>query len=477
MKTDVKRLEAENKAEITVEIPADEVEAAVDAEYRELASTVKIPGFRQGKVPRKVLERHLGPETVSKGVAQKLVEMSYPRALDDADIFPVDAPAIRIDDVKEGQPLKFVATIPVEPTATVDGYIGLEVTVPPATAKEEEIVQQIDNLRERFAKLEVVEGRSIDPGDFALIDFTGYLDDVEFEGGSGTDFLLEIGSGRFLPGFEEGLVGVKTGETADLQLDVPGDYHGTHIAGKRVRFSVTVKEIKAKVLPEADDDLAAEASEYDTLAELRASIRGQVEDAKRRAVAVRGQSQILDRLEANVVVETPQTMVDLKHDQLLKQFVDMLQQQGLTPEQYFQITGSNAEILRESMERESLKRVREELALDTVARKEGIVATDADVADEFDALAARFDDDPAAVRSRAEERGQMAEVRRSVVRRKTLEWLMERAKVTEKEDIAEEGAADAESSDAEQAPAVEGTPSAEDDASAREETEDDAAEG
>lgn len=432
LKTIVRTLE-DNKVELTVELPEGQIARAIDEEWRELARTVKVPGFRQGKAPRDVLERRLGKDAVIHTVIEKHVLPTYPRAVDEAGLRPVDLPEIHVDDYRGG-PLSYKATIEVQPEAHIEDYVGIEVTVPPVEVSEEEVEEQLDRLRQRFAKLEVIEGRPVRSGDFVLIDFTGYLDDIAFEGGAGSDFLLEIGSGRFLPGFEDGLIGAEKGETKEVWIDVPGDYHGTAIAGKRVRFDVTVKEIKEKSLPELTDEFAGEASEHDTIEDLRISIFAQIREAKERAVHIKTQSQILDWLERNVEVEVPQKMIDRKHEQLLEEFLQMLHGQGLTLEQYFQMSDSNREVLKASMEAEATKRVREELALDAIAEREGIIIEDPDLDMEIEEWAARFGRDPTEVRDRMVERGTLGDVRWSVRRRKTLDWLAERVAATVKEE-------------------------------------------
>lgn len=432
MKTTITPLE-DTKVKLTVELDPEQVREALEEHYKELVQTVQVPGFRQGKVPRDVIERRIGPDAIIHQVIQDLVPKAYPQAVDEAGIRPVDVPDVQVDEYKDGEPLVFHATIPVEPEAKIEGHVGIPITVPPSEVTDEEVESQVDLLRDKFAKLEVVDDRSVEQGDFVLIDFTGYLDDETFEGGTGSDFLLEIGSGRFLPGFEDGMIGTEKGETKDIWIDVPQDYHGQAIAGKRVRFEVTAKEIKTRQRPEPTDEFAAEASEHDTIAELRDSLRTQIETAKVRAVTVRGQNQVLDWLQENVEVEVPVRMIDSKHEDLLHEFLAMIQSQGLTMDEYFNVTGSDPDTLRASMEAEAAKRVREELALDAVARAEGIEASDLEFHEEIEGNAKRMSEDPSAVRKRLEERGRLGDVRRSVQRRKTLEWLAERADVTVKE--------------------------------------------
>lgn len=459
MKTSVRTLE-DNRVELTVELSEDKVSAAMDEEYQELAASVKVPGFRQGKVPREVLERRFTPEAMIHKVIEKLVPPTYPAAIEAHDLRPIEMPDVQVDEY-EGGPLTYRATFEVQPEAEIDGYIGIEITVPPIDVTDEEVEEQVDRLRDRLSKLELIEDRTAEQGDFLLIDFAGYLDEVAFEGGSGSDFLLEIGSGRFLPGIEDGLIGAEKGETKEIWIDVPEDYHGTEIAGKKVRFDVTVKEIKAKTRPEADDAFAAEASEFDTIAELRDNLREQLRVAKTRAVEVKGQSQILDWLETHVEVEAPQKMIDAKHEQLLGEFLDMIQSQGLTLDEYFRVTESNQDVLKASMESEATKRVREELALDAIARKENIVVPEPEVEEEIVEWSRQSGQDPAEVRARMEDRGNMADVRAAVRRRRTLEWLSQRVTpvIKELDDEADESSSDsdAEGSAAPEAEITEGT--------------------
>ena len=459
MKTTITPLE-DTKVKLTVELDPQQVRDALEEHYKELAQTVQVPGFRQGKVPRDVIERRIGPDAIIHQVIQDLVPKAYPQAVDEAGIRPVDAPEVEVDEYKDGEPLVFHATIPVEPQAKIEGYVGIEITIPPSEVTDEEVESQVDLLRDKFAKLEVIEDRPVQLGDFVLIDFKGYLDDEAFDGGTGSDFLLEIGSGRFLPGFEDGTIGMEKAETKEIWIEVPEDYHGQVIAGKRVRFEVTAKEIKTRQRPEPTDEFAAEASEHDTIGELRDALRTQIETAKVKAVNVRGQNQVLDWLQQNVEVEVPARMIDSKHEDLLHEFLAMIQSQGLTMEEYFKVTGSEPDALRASMETEAAKRVREELALDAVARAEGIEASDLELQEEIENNAKRMNEDPASVRRRLEERGRVGDVRRSVTRRKTLEWVSERTEATVKEpdwiqdDLAKsEASADTVEETAEQAPA------------------------
>lgn len=432
MKSDVRELE-DGRFELSVELPQEQVSQAIEEEYRELAKTTKVPGFRQGKVPREVLERRFGLDVVIHSVIEKLVPPSYPRAVDEHGLKPIELPDVQVDEYAGG-PITYKATFEVEPEASIEAYEGIEVTVAPIDVSDDEVEEQVERLRDRMSKLEVVEDRAVQQGDFALIDFKGFLDDIEFEGGAGSDFLLEIGSGRFLPGFEDGLVGAEKGEEKEVWIDVPGDYHGTQIAGKRVRFDVTVKEIKAKVKPEADDEFASEASEFDTVDELRRNIHEQITAGKKHGADLKAQSQILDWLESNVEVEVPQKMIDSKHERLLEEFLQMIQGQGLTLEEYFRLSDSSQEVLRASMEAEAAKRAREELALDAIARAEGIEVTEPDVDEELAQFAERVGENVDEVRKRMEERGGLSDVRAGLTRRKTLDWLSERAAVTFKEE-------------------------------------------
>jgi trigger factor len=441
VKTTITPLE-DTKVKLTVELAPEQVREALEEHYKELAQTVQVPGFRQGKVPRDVIERRLGPDTIIHQVIQDLVPKAYPQAVDEAGIRPVDVPEVQVDEYKDGEPLVFHATIPVEPEAKLEGYVGIPITIPPSEVTDEEVESQIDLLRDKFAKLEVIEDRPTQEADFVLTDFTGYLDDEAFEGGAGSDFLLEIGSGRFLPGFEDAMIGMEKGEAKEIWIDVPEDYHGQVIAGKRVRFEVTAKEIKTRQRPEPTDEFAAEASEHDTIEELRGAVRAQIEAAKLKAVSVRGQSQVLDWLQENAEVDVPVKMIDSKHEDLLHEFLAMIQSQGMTIEEYFNVTGQDPDTLRANMETEAEKRVREELALDAVARAEGIEASDMELHEEIESNAKRMHEEPSEVRRRLEERGRVGDVRRSVTRRKTLEWISERADATIKEpDSIEDGPA------------------------------------
>jgi trigger factor len=433
VKTTVNRLE-DHKVELTVELPAEDVARAIEAEWHELASTAKIAGFRKGKVPRPILEQRVGADAVLRSAVEKIVPEAYPRAIDEERLAPIDLPKIEVDEYSGEGPLTFRATLEVEPEASLEGYEGIPITVPPETASEADIQAQLDALRERFAKLDPAEGRPVRAGDFALIDFTGYLDDVAFDGGEGTDFLLEIGSGRFLPGFEDGVIGAAKGEQRDIHVDVPEDYHGTEIAGKRVRFDVTVKEIKEKKLPDVTDEFASEASEHETLLELRSEIRDRLETELKGRAIMRGQSQVLDWLQEHVEVEVPPQMIEAKRDDLVRDFLRMIQSQNIAIEDYFRLTEQTPDELTANMEREAGKRVREELALDAAARAEHIEIYDGELDEEIVGMAQRLEEDPGTVRARLEERGSVGELRRAMARRKTLDWLTDHAKKTVKED-------------------------------------------
>jgi trigger factor len=433
LKTTVDRLE-DRQVQLTVELSAEDVAAAIEEEWREVAAKTKISGFRKGKVPRPILEQRIGKEAVLGSVIQKLVPSAYPRAVDTSGIYPVDLGKVEVDEYPGEGPLTFHATIEIEPEASVSGYDGLDVTVPPEQATEDEIAAEIDSMRERFAKLEPALGRPVREGDFALIDFIGYLDGVPFDGGEGTDFLLEIGSGRFLPGFEAGLIGAESSEQREIFIDVPGDYQGAQIAGKRVKFDVTVKDIKEKHLPEATDEFVSQASEHDTLMDLRSDIRSKIENAKSQNTELRIESQLLDWLSANAQVEIPQQMIDTKRDELLTDLVRMVQSQGLSIDDYFHLTGQDPDALKSSTETEAEKRVREELALDAVARAEGLEVSDTELDDEIYAMAHRLQQEVSDVRGRLEERGSVGELRRAIGRRKALQWLVDHAHKTIKID-------------------------------------------
>jgi trigger factor len=379
MKTQVSEL-ADNRVRLDVEVPAGDVDHAFEHALSDLSQSVRVPGFRKGKAPRPLVMRQVGRETVIEEALRDHLSGWYSRAVAAAGIDPVDRPTIDWEDEPaEGAPFSFTAEVEVKPPPEVRSYKGLEAVKPEAPAPDEAVDAEIERLRTTVAELRAVE-RGAQPGDFLVIDFEGTMDGEAFEGGSGSDYAVELGTGRLVEELERGLVGMTAGEERDIELMMPADYAAEHLAGKHVVFHVTMKDVKERILPEVDDELAMSVSEFDTVAELRDDIRGRVQAAIDEETDRRFRSSALDALGAELSTPVPDALVQSRLSSMTRSLSQSLQARGISLEDYMRVTGLTAEQVVADMRVQAEDLVRKDLALEAVVAAEGIEVTDEMVA-------------------------------------------------------------------------------------------------
>ena len=419
-----------NQGLLTIEVSAEEVNNALDKAFKKIVVKINEPGFRKGKMPRVLFEKKYGVEALYQDALEIIIPDAYSNAIDEAGIEPVDYPEIAgTETFEKGKDFTFTATVTVKPEPKLGEYKGLEVTKLSTEVTDEEVEEQIQAQLARKAELEIKEDGAVEEGDTAVIDFEGFLGEEAFEGGKGEDYALEIGSGSFIPGFEEQLVGVKAGESKDVVVTFPEEYHATELAGKEATFKVTVKEIKTKVLPELNDEFAKEIDpEVESVEALRAKIKEQTAEQKKAESEGTLRDELVEKAAENAEMEIPQGMINTELDRMVQEFGQRLQMQGMNLELYFQFSGQNEEALREQMTPDAENRVRVALTLEAIAKAENVQVTEEDITTELDAMAAQFGMTVDQIKTAL---GGTAVLENDIKTKKTVELLVENAKISE----------------------------------------------
>ena len=389
MSLQVEKLE-KNMAKLTVEVAAEEVEAALQNAYLKNRKQISVPGFRKGKVPRQMIEKMYGPEVFYDDAANALIQKAYPQAADECELEIVSRPTVDIVQLEKGKSFIFTAEVAVKPEVTLGQYKGIEVEKADTAATDEEVNAEIDKEREANSRTISVEDRAVQDGDMTVIDFEGFVDGEAFEGGKGTDYPLTIGSGAFIPGFEEKLVGAEIGKEVEVDVTFPEEYHAKELAGKPAVFKCTVKEIKVKELPELDDDFAQDVSDFDTLEEYKADVRKKVEEKKAADAKAKKEDAVIEKIIEGATMEIPDAMVETQAERMVDEFAQRLQMQGLSMEQYMQFTGGNVQAMVEQSKPQALKRIQSRLVLDAVVAAENLTATDEEVDAELAKMAEQY---------------------------------------------------------------------------------------
>ena len=389
MSLQVEKLE-KNMAKLTVEVPAEEVEAALQNAYLKNRKQISVPGFRKGKVPRQMIEKMYGPEVFYDDAANALIQKAYPQAADECELEIVSRPTVDIVQLEKGKPFIFTAEVAVKPEVTLGQYKGIEVEKADTTATDEEVAAELDKEREANSRTITVEDRAVQDGDMTVIDFEGFVDGEAFEGGKGTDYPLTIGSGAFIPGFEEKLVGAEIGKEVEVDVTFPEEYHAKELAGKPAVFKCTVKAIKVKELPELDDDFAQDVSDFDTLEEYKADVRKKVEEKKAADAKAKKEDAVIEKIIEGAAMEIPDAMVETQAERMVDEFAQRLQMQGLTMEQYLQFTGGNVQALVEQSKPQALKRIQSRLVLEAVVAAENLTASDEELDAELGRMAEQY---------------------------------------------------------------------------------------
>ena len=427
MKSTVERL-ANNQVVLEVEVGQDQVEAAIDRASRRLAQQIKIPGFRPGRAPRSVIEMRVGREVLYQEALDDLIPEVYSQALKENDLVPIDAPELDILDMEDGKPLRFKATIDVKPEVTLGEYKGLEVTKQVARVTNADVERVLETMRERFAELVSVEKDGIEQGDFAVIDFTGYIDGQPFPGGAAQGYTLEVGGGSFIPGFEEQLVGAKVDEVRQIVVIFPEDYRAEDLAGKEARFEVKVHEIKEKRYPALNDDFAKDVGDFQTLLELRADIRKRLEDAEEQEAERQLEQDLIDAVVERASCDIPEKMVQRQVEHKLQHLERELYYSGLDKERYLELLGITEEEMDARLRTEAEKEVKTLLVMEALVEAEAIAVADDELEQHINELVGEGPDADAR-RERLE--AQREHLRESLVVQQAIDLLKASAKISE----------------------------------------------
>jgi trigger factor len=426
VKTSVTEL-PESRVRVQAEVPAEEVERRVAEAARQLGRQMRVPGFRKGKVPPPIVIRRLGREAVLDEALRRALGSWYADAIEEAGIAPVGEPELDMGELPaEGEPLSFSIEIGVRPTAKLGQYKGLEVGRREPAVEDTQIDEELERLRERFATLDTVE-RPAETGDYVVVDYVGSVDGEPFEGGAGRDQLLELGSGRLIPGFEEQLTGAAAGDARTVDVTFPEDYQASELAGQRAQFEVTVSEVKAKRLPELDDEFATEAGGFDSLAELRDDIAERLKAGEDRAIEREFEDAVLDAAVAEAQVEVPEKLVHARAHELLDETLSALERQGISKEAYLRIAGKDEETLAHEAEPEAERALRREAVLAAVVEAEGIKPSDEQVAEALEPTAERAGKSAGELIEQLRQADRLERLRDDVANRQALELLVREA--------------------------------------------------
>ena len=389
MSLQVEKLE-KNMAKLTIEVPASELEKALQSAYMKQKNKISLPGFRKGKVPRQMIEKMYGAEIFYDDAANALIPKAYADAYDECELDIVSRPEIDVVQIEKGKDFIFTATVATKPEVTLGEYKGLEVDIVSTRVTQKEVDAKIQEEAEKNARTITVEDRAVQDGDEVVLDFEGFVDGVAFEGGKGENYPLTIGSGSFIPGFEEQLVGAETEKEVEVKVTFPEDYHAEDLKGKEAVFKCTVHEIKAKELPEIDDEFAAEVSEFDTLEEYKADVKAKIKEQKAAEGKAKQEDQVVEQAVKNATYELPEAMVETQAEQMANDFAQRMQSQGLTMEQYFQFTGTTAEQMMEDLKPQAVKRIETRLVLEAIAKAENIEISDEKLDEEIGKMAEAY---------------------------------------------------------------------------------------
>ena len=389
MSVQIENLE-KNMAKLTIEVTAEELEKAIQGAYLKQKGKINMPGFRKGKAPRKMIEKMYGVGIFYEDAANSLIPEAYSKAADESELDIVSQPSIDVVQLEGGKPFIFTAEVAVKPEVTLGEYKGLEVPKADLTVSDEEIEEELKKEQEKNSRIVSVEDRAVADGDSIKLDFEGFVDGVAFDGGKGEDYPLAIGSKSFIPGFEEQLIGAEIGEELDVNVTFPEDYQAAELAGKPAVFKCTVRKIEAKELPELDDEFAKDVSEFDTLDEYKADIKETLikkkeEDGKRAK-----EDAVVEKAIENASMEIPDAMIDTQTDQLVDDFGKRIQSQGISMEQYMQITNSDLNAMREQMKPQAVKRIQSRLVLEKIAEAEDIRIPDEKLDEEIAKMAEMY---------------------------------------------------------------------------------------
>ena len=389
MSLQVEKLE-KNMAKLTIEVSAEDLDKAMEKAYQKQKSRISLPGFRKGKAPRKMIESMYGKGVFMEDAVNSLVPQEYTKALGECDLEIVSQPEINVTQMEPGKALIFTADVAVKPEVTLGDYKGVEVPKSEIAVTDEEVDAEVKKEQDKNARTVAVEDRAAANGDITTIDFEGFVDGVAFEGGKGTDYALTLGSGTFIPGFEDQLVGANTGDHVEVKVTFPEEYQAKELAGKEAVFQCDVKKIETKEVPELDDEFAKDVSEFDTLAEYKEDVKKKLTEKKEKEARTAKENAAVDKAIENAQMDIPELMTKTECRQMMDDFSRRMQQQGLSMVQYFQFTGQSMDKMMEDMKPQALKRIQTRLVLEKVAEVENIQPTEEEVNEEISKMAEAY---------------------------------------------------------------------------------------
>ena len=417
-----------NRAKFTMDFTAEEFEAAVVKAYQDSKDKFNIDGFRKGKAPRSIIEKHFGEGVFFEDAINNLFQTAYPEALNELDLEVIDSPQADFSEIGKGKPLTVTIDVAVYPVVEVKDYKGIEVEQVDPEVTEEDVDRDIEAMRKRNSRM-VVADRPVENGDTVILDYAGFVGDEQFQGGTAENQELKIGSGMFIPGFEEQLIGVKAGESKDVVVTFPEEYQAKELAGKEAVFKCTVHEVKFEELPELDDEFAKDVSEFDTLAELRDDARARILESVKLQCENEAKDKVIAQVYENNKIEAPATMVADEMDRMIQELEQQMRYQGLNIQQYLQFTGSNLDDFRNEIKPEAEKRVATRIVLRSIGDVENVEVTDEDLDKELQRMSEAYNTDPENIKKMLGEEN-LAFFRKDIALTKVMDMLYNEAKIT-----------------------------------------------
>ncbi|MFB6363711.1 trigger factor [Paenibacillus elgii] len=427
MKASWEKIE-KNVAVLDIEVDADQVAAALDKAFKKVVNKVNVPGFRKGKVPRAIFESKFGVESLYQDALDIIVPDAYIAAVQETGIQPVDRPEVDVEQFGKGQVLKFKAKVTVKPEVELGEYKGIALEAPSVDVTAEEVNEELEKLQKRHAELVPVEAGAAENGDIVVIDFEGFVDGVPFEGGKAERYSLELGSGSFIPGFEEQVVGVEKDGEKDITVTFPEDYHAEELKGKEAVFKIKLHDIKRKNLPALDDEFAKDVSEFETLDEYKADLESKLKERKQNEADRKKENDLVEKASEAAQVEIPEVMINDESEQMVKEFENRLRTQGMNIDMYYQFTGQSADDLKGQMRADAEKRVRNNLVLEAIAKAESLEATEEEINAELENLAQMYGRSVDEIRSIFASNGNLGSLLQDIVNRKTVKFLVDNSK-------------------------------------------------
>lgn len=426
MSVQVEKLE-KNMAKLTIEVSAEELEKALQNAFLKNKNRINVPGFRKGKVPRQMIEKMYGPEIFYEDAANALIPEAYEKALEECEEDIVSSPEIDVTQIEKGKPFIFTAEVALKPEVKLGKYKGVKIDKIDTDVTDEEINDEINQERENNARNIEVTDRPVKDGDMTVLDFEGFVDGVAFEGGKGENYPLTIGSGAFIPGFEEQLVGAEIGKEVEVNVTFPEDYQAEELKGKAAVFKCTVREIKEKELPELDDEFASEVSEFETLEEYKADVKAKLTEKKEKEAKDAKEAAVIEAIVNDSDMEIPDAMIATQQRQMVDEFAQRIQMQGLSIDQYFQFTGTTYDKMIEQVKPQAEKRIKSRLVLEAIVKAEKIEASEEDFEEELKVMAEAYQMEVDKVKEMLPEKS-MAQIKEDIAVRKAAEFAVEKAK-------------------------------------------------